>query len=309
MITRRHFLHTIGAATAGGLVAGIAGRAGCISRSDSRARKKVSLMAAGSLNNAFEHGLQEAIAPNIDLKVEAHGSARIARMIAEGQRDPDIVSLADTALFDGPLHPPWYAKFATNALVLAYNADTAGGQQIAEAGPEHWYEPIQAGTVRLGRTDPDADPLGYRALFLLELASRYYEGARQLRKEIPTQDQIFPETGLISQFETGAIDAAIAYRSMAVDRGYDYLDLPKQIDLSAPAFTDDWYTTVRYQLPDGKMVTGGLITYGTTVRRLSDASALVLKHQLTGDYLEQFGLVVPEGYPQYYGSPPRDVHI
>lgn len=302
VMTRRQFLATTG----GGL--GAAALAGC-AEGDGGAEGavRVSLMAAGSLNNAFEHGLREHVAPTVDLEIEAHGSAMVARMVAEGQRDPDIVSLADTALFDGPLHPSWYAEFATNALVIAYNADTPGGQRIADAGAERWYEPIRSGGARLGRTDPDADPLGYRALFMLELASRHYDGASDLREEISQQDQIFPETGLISQFETGAIDAAIAYRSMSIERGYDYLDLPEQIDLSVPQFADGWYSTVSYILPGGKTVTGGLISYGTTVRRMSAASVSVFEQQISGRHLEQFGFVVPQSYPQYHGDPPRAV--
>jgi len=168
-----------GAAALGGVLAGctINDRSdapdvtGASSGSTTAGSASVSLLAAGSLNNAFENGLRAET--DVDLRVEAHGSAAITRLIAAGQRDPDIVSVADVALFDGPLSPPWYAEFATNSIVLAYNRNTEGGRRVGEAGSENWYEPLVAGTVALGRTDPDLDPLGYRTLFTLELASRY----------------------------------------------------------------------------------------------------------------------------------------
>jgi len=266
-------------------------------------------MAAGSLNNAFEHGLKPALPDDLSLEIEAHGSATVARLVTEGQRDPDIVTLADTALFDGPLHPAWYAVFASNALVVAYHPDTPGGRRLAAAGADRWFEPLLDGSVRLGRTDPDEDPLGYRALFMLELASRYYDGAPDLRSQLPARDQIYPETGLISQFEVGAIDAAIAYRNMAIERDYAYLELPPPINLSDPAYADDWYATTQYTLPSGKTVTGGVIRYGSTIRHVRPATRQVFQEQLTGAYLQTFGFIVPRSYPHLHGDVPADVTI
>jgi len=267
----------------------------------------VSLMAAGSLNNAFEHGLKPALPDDLALEIEAHGSATVARLIAEEQRDPDIVTLADTALFDGPLRPTWYAAFASNALVIAYNPGTPGGRRLAAAGADRWFEPLLDGSVRLGRTDPDEDPLGYRALFMLELASRYYDGAPDLRSRLPTRNQIYPETALISQFEVGGIDAAIAYRNMAIERDYAYLELPPPVNLSDPAYADEWYATTQYTLPSGKTVTGGVIRYGSTIRHLRPATRRVFQEQLTGAYLQTFGFIVPRTYPHFHGDVPADV--
>ena len=266
-------------------------------------------MAAGSLNNAFEHGLKSELPDDLALEIEAHGSATVARLVAEGQRDPDIVTLADTALFDGPLRPAWHAVFASNALVIAYNPDTPGGSRLAEAGADRWFEPLLDGAARLGRTDPDEDPLGYRTLFMLELASRYYDSAPDLRLRLPARDQIYPETALISQFEVGAIDAAIAYRNMAIERDYAYLELPPPINLSDPACADDWYATTQYTLPSGKTVTGGVIRYGSTIRHVRAATRRVFQAQLTGAYLRRFGFIVPRTYPHVHGEVPAGVTI
>jgi molybdate/tungstate transport system substrate-binding protein len=264
-------------------------------------------MAAGSLNNAFENGLKAELDADIALEIEAHGSATVARLIAEGQRDPDIVTVADEALFDGPLYPMWYALFATNALVIAYNPDSPGGQRLARAGADRWVEPLLDGGLRLGRTDPDEDPLGYRTLFMLDLASRYYDTADDLRARLLNRDQIYPETGLISQFETGSIDAAFAYRNMAIERDYAYVELPAPINLSDPQYVDDWYATTQYTLPSGKTVTGGVIRYGSTMRRVTPAVRRVFRTQLTGAYLGAYGFSVPLNYPQFVGDVPDGI--
>ncbi|GAB3328921.1 extracellular solute-binding protein [Haloplanus salinarum] len=228
-------------------------------------------------------------------------------MIDEGQRDPDIVSVADVALFEEPLSPSWYSLFTSNSVVIAYNPDTDGGERLADAGTERWYEPMVNGNVNIGRTDPDQDPLGYRTLFMLELASRYYDDASRLGEQILQQEQIYPETSLISQFETGSIDAAIAYRNMAVERDYEYIELPDQINLSNPRYAEDWYSTTSYTLPSGQEIRGGLISYGSTIRHMSDAAVSVFDIHTTGSYLEEHGFLLRDQFPSYTGDVPQRV--
>lgn len=298
--TRRRFLLTAGTAA----VAGIAGCTGERSQDGSQSTT-VAILAAGSLQNALANGLKPAV--DVPVKIEAHGSATVARMIDEGQRDPDIVSVADVALFAEPLSPPWHSVFTSNSVVIAYNPDTDGGERLTEAGTERWYEPIVEENVNIGRTNPDQDPLGYRALFMLELASRYYDDSSNLREQIPQRNQIYPETSLISQFETGSIDAAIAYRNMAVERDYEYIELPDQINLSNPQYAEDWYSTTSYTLPSGQEVQGGLISYGSTIRHMSDAAVSVFDVHTTGSYLEEHGLLLREQFPAYTGDVPQRV--
>lgn len=262
------------------------------------------MVVAGSLNNAYLHGLKERV--DTTIRVESYGSARGARLVASGKKNPDIVSLADTALFSSPLHPDWYAVFATNALVVAYNTETEGGRQIGAAGRDAWYRPLLEGDVTLGRTDPNLDPLGYRTLFMLELATSYYDTDVDLRRAIPRRDQIYPETQLVSQFETGAIDAAITYRNMAEERSYEYIELPPNIDLSDPAFTST-YSEATYDLPDGTTVSGDLIRYGSTVREETPTVIDIFDTQLAADYLREFGFTVPDAYPRFTGEVPDSV--
>ena len=296
-VDRRSVLSAIGV--------GMAGLAGCaaVGGRDGRS-ERVSLLAAGSLHNALENGFQSSVEATVE--AEARGSAAAARLVDEGQRDPDILSLADTALFDAPLDSPWLAEFATNSMVIAYNPETEGGQRLADAGTDGWYRPLVDGDVRLGRTDPALDPLGYRTLFLFELATDYYDTGVDLRAAIPRREQVYPETQLVSQFETGSIDAAVTYRNMVVDRDYAFIDLPADIDLSDPAFADR-YARASYELPSGTVVGGGLISYGSTIRHQSPVVRDVFEAHVTGDYLSEFGFIIPEDYPRYSGHVPETV--
>jgi len=208
-------------------------------------------------------------------------------------------------LFDTLLSADWLAEFATNALVVAYNPDTAAGRRL-DGDQDTWYEVLLDDDTSLGRTDPDLDPLGYRTLFCLELATDYYGTDTDLREAIPRPGQRYPETQLVSQFETGAIDAAVAYRNMAEERGYDYVDLPAEVDLSDPEFAER-YGATSYELPDGTVVSGDVISYGSTLRQESGRTRDVFETHVTGEYLTEFGFSVPDDYPRYSGNVPESI--
>jgi len=278
--------------------------AGCVVPSGCLGNEQpVTLFAAGSLNDAVERGLRPAL--DTPLQVTARGSAELARLVAEGSRTPDLLSLADPVLFDR-IDTAWYTQFATNELVVAYDPDGAGGRRVADAGREAWYEALLADDVRLGRTDPDLDPLGYRTLFAFDLATDHYDTGRDLRRAIPAREQIYPETQLLGQFETGGIDAAVTYRSMAVGRGYDYVSLPAAVNLGEPALADR-YAETSYELPDGTVVAGDAISYAATVLRSSPTTRDVFTRHVGGAYLTEYGFTVPDDYPRHRGDVPDTI--
>lgn len=288
-------------ATLAGAASVAAGVAGCLG--GGRGSSPVSILAAGSLQKALSEGF--AGVTDREITVEAYGSRHAAQLVAEGQRDPDVLALADTALFDGPLSTPWHATFASNALVLAYNPDSEAGQRVPAA--DRWYEPLTASSLRLGRTDPAVDPLGYRTLLLLALAEAYYDEP-DLRGQILGPDQIFPETQLLTQFETGSVDAAVVYRNMAVERGYPFVELPAELDLSDPALADR-YGSATVELDDGTTVTGAPIAYGATCRSERDAARAVFETLVasTDDYLADYGFVRRDAHPSYHGDVPTGI--
>ncbi|WP_254280289.1 extracellular solute-binding protein [Haloarcula marina] len=277
--------------------AGAAAVAGCVGTGQRRVRTLV----AGSLQAAASETLQRRTGP--ELAVEAHGSVHAARLVAEGKRDPDVLALADPALFDRLLSTPWYAVVASNELALAYNPETSGGRIVRDA--ETWTAPLTRADVSLGRTDPDLDPLGYRTRFALELA-----GKRQDRPELAAAvlrpDQRYPETQLLAQFETGSIDAAFVYRSMAVERGYPYRSLPPAVNLGDPKHAEK-YATVQYELPDGTVARGAPIEYAATRRADDGATAAVFETVLAGEWVRQHGFTARDEYPRMEGDVPNGV--
>lgn len=273
----------------GGTLAGATAVTGCLG---GRGDGAVSILAAGSLQRALATRFREQTDRRVT--VESRGSAACARMVREGLRDPDLLALADPALFGGLTAE--YTAFATNALVVAYNPETAVGQAVASADVP--LDPLRRDDARFGRTDPDADPLGYRTLFAFDLAGeRWTRDYRSLLKST----QIFPETELLAVLETGEIDAVVSYRNMAVDHGVPFESLPPSVDLSTPQFADR-YAEYSYELPSGRVVRGTPITYGASLRTAGDEqepdddTRAVFEQFVGGDWLGG-GFDVPRPFP------------
>lgn len=260
-------------------------------------QRAVRVLCAGSFQNAL---LDLDSAVDARVQVEAHGSAAAARLVAEGAREPDVVALADSSLFESVLSPTWYAHVASNELALAYDAGTEAGRRIERA--DRWVDPIADGPVTLGRTDPDLDPLGYRTLFALDLTAKQYDRPG-LPSAVRDASRVYPETSLLSRLETGAVGAAVVYRTMALDRGLDTVDLPAAIDLSDPALAER-YRTTSYTLPDGTTVRGGPIDYAATARTTDDDALAVFETITDGGLLADHGFRAGDRYPTFEGDVP-----
>ncbi len=216
--------------------------------------------------------------------VEAHGSVAVRRLVLEGARDPDAVAVADPRLLDGLAERA--SLFATNALVLAYDpASPAAGAIRSD-----WTAALADPALAVGRTDPRQDPLGYRTVMALRLAEPLGVDAASVLE----RSSVFPETALLRSLEAGQLDAAFAYRNMAVEHDLPYVTLPPSIDFADPDRADH-YATASMEL-NGETVRGAPIVYAaaaTTSRGEPWVEALTNASSL----LEAAGFGVPDGYP------------
>lgn len=218
--------------------------------------------------------------------VEAHGSLAARRLVTSGARSPDALALADPALFASLDAEP--TLFATNALTLAYDPESA----YADALRNDWPTALHDDGIRVGRTDPAVDPLGYRTLLALRLAVR--RGLLDAVDSVVANTRLLPETQLARVLDGGKLDAAFVYRSMAAEYGVPTIDLPPAIDFSDPARADT-YASVSLDLGD-RVVTGAPIRYGAAA--LTDRGRSWVR-DLTrdADRLREHGFGVPADYP------------
>lgn len=217
--------------------------------------------------------------------VEAHGSVAVRRLILDGLRDPDAVALADPRLFEGISQRT--TVFATNAVVLAYDP----ASRFADPLEADWQTTIERDGIELGRTDPKQDPLGYRTVMALRLAERSH-GVDA--RSVLDAAGVYLETDLLNVLEGGKLDAAFAYRNMAVQRDLPFVALPDGIDFSNPANAAT-YRSVTYDL-------GNVTLRGAPIRYAAAAvtetgEPWVDRLVSARDQLREAGFIVPAEYP------------
>jgi molybdate/tungstate transport system substrate-binding protein len=201
------------------------------------------LLHAGSLTAPFE-ALAKAYRarhPGAELLREACGSRLCARKISELGRRVDVFGSADYKVIDDLLVPRfarYNIRFTTNDLVIA---STARSRRREEMNESTWPRILSDPEVRFGRSDPDSDPCGYRTLMMFQLAERHYGEAGLAERLTAMHGRTFirpKETDLLALLDAGEIDYLPIYRSVAVQHGLPFVDLPPQIDLGDPSLAD-----------------------------------------------------------------------
>jgi len=207
---------------------------------------------------------------DVDVDRQSGGSAAmISNAIAQedaGESPPDIIASADYKLIPDRMYEggyaDWYIAFARNTMVLCYRDNAPGSDEIV-SGNRTWFDVLTNDPVSYGHSDPDQDPCGYRTLLVVQLAQKYYyddaasfnltqdpDAADLYDVLIPGSEHERGRTGgnsenrtsievvsaksvdLITALESGDLDYAFEYRSVAVQHGLNYVELNDYINLS-----------------------------------------------------------------------------
>ncbi len=266
---------------------------------------KVVVFHAGSLSVPFKLMEKEfeRLHPQVDVQLEASGSRACARKISDLKRRCDVMASADYTVIDSlliPEHATWNIKFATSEMCIVYHE---GSKRADEIDTDTWTEVLLDPAVAFGRSDPEQDPCGYRAVLTMQLAERFLE-RDGLAERLLKKDAKFirpKETDLLALLESNTIDYIFLYRSVAKQHGLKYLILPDEVNLKS-AQQADFYATASVQLSGkkpGETVTkrGQAMVYGITIpsRAENHAAALafvsfVLDPKLGGAILAKQGL-------------------
>jgi len=229
---------------------------------------------AGSLSVPMEQIAKAFTAyhPGVRIERESGGSRTVIRRVTELGKEADVVASADYHLIPQMMYPDfadWTIRFARNRMVIAY---TEHSKYASEINGENWYEILLRPDVRFGHADPDADPCGYRTLMLWQLAEKYYQQPglyEKLDEASPPENTRPKSVELLALLESGELDYAFQYQSVAVQHNFKYVSLPERIDLSNTDYADFYaqaVVTLTGKTP-GTMVEvkGEPIVYGMTI--------------------------------------------
>ena len=228
-------------------------------------------MYAGSLIVPFDRlaAAFEKEHPDVEVVTEAHGSIQVLRHVTELGDLMDFVASADEQLIPplmydrddpatGKPWADWYCTFATNRMVLAVSPKSPLAGELTS---QTWYRRLTQPDVRFGLADPRFDAAGYRALMVLQLAEREYGDPylledmlmgrfttpitveREGQTDVIEVPEILETSSgsnvvlrgasiqLVALLESGDLDCAFEYESVARQHGLEYVRLPAAIDL------------------------------------------------------------------------------
>ena len=261
------------------------------------------ILHAGSLSVPFDEMAEEFEAqnPGLTIVTESAGSRTTIRKVTEQGKPCDVIGSADYLAIEELMFPEyadWYICFAINEMVIAYRDGAPFADEIV-SGTRTWYDVFASEDVTYGHSDPDADPCGYRSLMVVQLAQKYYYDEAEDFSLVPDADAAdlydtlipIPEgstevdrgrTGgdwgevvmprsvqLLQYLESGDLDYAFEYRSVAVQHGFDYLELPDELDLSSLDYAT-FYATATVEVTGSEpgtttTLSGAPIVYGVTI--------------------------------------------
>ena len=222
----------------------VAGGAACGPLQEGEPDGPLVVFTAGSLARPMRAALDSFSAKTgVRYELESAGSLETARKLTELGKVPDVIALADEDVFPKVLMPAqatWYARFAENRIVLAY---TDKSRFASEIDSTNWWQVLQRPGLEIGRSNPDLDPAGYRTLMVFQLAERMYTTpglAAALERSAHRRNMRPKEIELVALLESGDLDYAWFYESMARASGVRHVRLPDAIDLSSTEQRDTY---------------------------------------------------------------------
>ena len=248
------------------------------------ATEKIVVFHAGSLSVPFSQIEKkfEAKYPQYDVVREAAGSRACARKITDLHRKADVMASADYKVIDNLLMPK-YAKFnalfATNEMVIAF---TPHSKYANEINSNNWTDILLKPGVKVGHSNPNLDPCGYRSVIVAKLAGIYYNkpdfynkllgyvdfytNKEENRNKVIVRPK---ETDLLGLLEAGAFDYLFIYKSVAKQHGLKYINLPPQINLGDKKYAN-YYKQASFKVTGKKPGTyiikrGAPMVYGITI--------------------------------------------
>jgi molybdate/tungstate transport system substrate-binding protein len=262
---------------------------------------------------------------SVNVQLEPAGSIQCVRKIIDIRKEADVLASADYSLIPEMMMPEssdWYLKFAKNRMVLAYANNSVYADEINST---NWYQILRRADVRWGFSNPNMDPCGYRTPWVIQLAELEYND-RQIFEDLieansaititregdmyvyTAPENLDPNTErlvirdksveLITLLQSGGIDYAFEYLSVAVQHNLNYVEFPEFIDLSSEQQECmDVYSEMKAVTLKGNL-TARSIHYGVTVPK--NASHPELGEQFVKYMIDEFG----QGVFTEMGQPP-----
>ncbi|QKQ99418.1 solute-binding protein [Metallosphaera tengchongensis] len=244
------------------------------------------------------------------------GSFGLAREIASEGSNAQVTVFLPVALsaassqYLGNYSSGWAIAFVADQLTIAYTNSSINNQYAkealayakqAEAGnTSAWYDffnVLSSGKVKVGISDPNTDPAGFRAWITLELAGYEYANNTFLfyNDMLKNSGNVTAANAaeLVSPLEAGQINFLFIYKSAAIAKGLQYVQLPPQVNQGDPKYAS-LYSEFEYNLSTGPVKGSPIylfITVPKNTNNPTEALNFVVYVVENSQALSKFGLL------------------
>ncbi|OWP55961.1 MAG: hypothetical protein B2I17_08235 [Thermoplasmatales archaeon B_DKE] len=243
------------------------------------------------------------------------GSYTDAREISQNAPANVFISVALNSYdksYLGERSSGWAIAFASDSLVIAYSSATRNNSssetilnQFSQASASNSstlyneaFENLTSGNVKVGISDPNSDPAGFRAWISLEIAGDlYHSGNRSHFVDMMTTNHgnvsASSAADLVSPLETGNIQFLYIYRSAAIAKGLSFIQLPPELNLGNESLAD-FYSGFNYTLTTGVVNGSPIFLYISALANNTNtesANGFVTYVVGNNSNLSRFGLV------------------
>lgn len=176
----------------------------------------------------------------IKIKMTSTCSGKAAKEVKDYGMYIDLVISADYTIIDKQLvdnkFADWNILFAKNEMVLGYTKKSKHSKSI---DADNWADTILKSGVKFGISAADDEPCGYRAMMVLQLAEKFYDMPGFKDKVISkAKYEKQSDIDVVNDLTSGEVDYIITYKTYAIEHGFEYLPLPKEINLFAARYSD-----------------------------------------------------------------------
>jgi len=245
------------------------------------------------------------------------GSNADASSIKAGAPDDVFISSALAATSPshlGNLSANWAIGFATDQVVVAYSNATlsnSAGTNIITLGQtaeksnatSDWnafFTALTDGSVKVGISNPVADPGGLRGWLVLEAAGFMYSAGNQSAYVSPllaTQSNVTgaSSAALVAPLQSGQFQFLLIYKSAAFSDGIGYLSLDNHVNLSSASLAG-FYAQFKYTDSAGTTAGAPIVLVITVpMSSVNTAEALEFVQYVVKNMgsLSSYGLVIP----------------
>jgi len=278
----------------------------------SRPKQRVVIFHGAALAPVIEKIRLLAEKNGFEITAEASGSQVACRKITELGRVCDILILADASMVAELCADicKWRIDFATDEIVLGVGSRAPW---ITDA-ENYWYETVFRPETRLARVNETLSPMGYRTIFVLQLAEKLYKKNNLTADFLRKCDVVVDDTlKLPPLLKSGEIDYAFLFRSTAWTHEIRHIPLDKRINLGDEKCSySDAEVILETKTASGTKnvkVRGELVTWTLAIpeSEMSDKNISFVNFFLShiGGILEEHALK-PLSVPRFYG--PRETH-